>query len=133
RLLSDDPPNKVPVRLAKRGSTLFGNVLGSDLTRADVENLIFDGFLPEHDQTTPVKRSRSGLLAFGLPFESDPAITHHLGQFLTQHGAIVDGVLFNGGFFKSAAITRRVCQILERWMDGPVLTLPNAAPDEAVA
>lgn len=133
RLLSDDPPSKVPIRLAKRGSALFGNVLGSELTRADVENLIFDGFLPDHDQTTPVKRSRSGLLAFGLPFESDPAITHHLGQFLTQHHANVDGVLFNGGFFKSAAITNRVCHLLERWMGKPVFTLPNAAPDEAVA
>jgi molecular chaperone DnaK (HSP70) len=133
RLLGVEPPQKIPVRLARRGSALFGNVLSSEVTRAEVEALVFDGFLPDHDQDTPVKRSRSGLLAFGLPFESDPAITHHLGQFLTQHKAEVHGVLFNGGFFKSESIARRVTRILERWMGKPVLTLPNAAPDEAVA
>lgn len=142
RLLGVDPPHKVPIRIARRGSALFGNVLGAELTRSDVESLVFDGFLPDHDVDTPVKRSRSGLLAFGLPFESDPAITHHLGQFLRQHAAAsngsegcakVHGVLFNGGFFKSAAIVTRVSAVLERWMDAAVFTLPNAAPDEAVA
>lgn len=133
RLLGQHPPAKVPIRLARRGSSLFGNVLSAELERSDVESLVFDGFLPDHDQDAPLKRSRSGLLSFGLPYESDPAITHHLGQFLTQHAARIDGVLFNGGLFKSAAVARRVTQILERWMGKTVRVLPNAAPDEAVA
>lgn len=133
RLLGLDPPSKVPIRLARRGSALFGNVLSAELSRTDVEALVFDGFLPDHDQNTPLKRGRSGLLSFGLPYESDPAITHHLGQFLTQHQAHVDGVLFNGGLFKSSAVAQRVAKILERWMGKSVLVLPNAAPDEAVA
>lgn len=138
RLLGSNPPAKVPIRIARRGSSLFGNVLASDLTREEVEHLVLDGFLPEHDQTTPLKRGRSGLVGFGLPFESDPAITHHLGQFLSTHGFTsggkhVDGVLFNGGFFKSNIVANRVSRLLERWLGRPVTVLPNAAPDEAVA
>lgn len=138
RLLGDNPPAKVPIRLAQRGSSLFGNVRSSELLREEVERVMFDGFLPDADQDTPLKRSKSGLLAFGLPFESDAAVTHHLGQFLTQQGISgsgrrIDGVLFNGGLFKSGAIVERVTHILERWMGHPVWILPNAAPDEAVA
>jgi molecular chaperone DnaK (HSP70) len=138
RLLGPNPPAKVPIRIARRGSSLFGNVLASDLTREEVERLVLDGFLPEHEQSTPLKRGRSGLVGFGLPFESDPAITHHLGQFLAHHGFTsggkhVDGVLFNGGFFKSQLLADRVSRLLERWLGRPVTVLPNAAPDEAVA
>lgn len=133
RLLGPNPPSKVPIRLARRGSALFGNVLGSDLTRAEVQQLVFSGFLPDDDQNTPPKRGRSGLLAFGLPFESDPAITHHVGQFLTQHHARVDGILFNGGLFKSETVAQHLTKVVSRWMGKPVLALPHIAPDEAVA
>src|SRR5690606_31161496 len=118
-LLGLNPPNTAAVRLARRGAQLVGNTLQAELTRAEVEALVFDGFLPTDPMDTPVKRRHSALLGFGLPFEGDPAITHHLGQFLrehaaysgddtsTEHGVRVDAVLFNGGFFKSPAVCAR--------------------------
>ncbi len=150
RLLGANPALSAPIRLLRRGAQLVGNTLRAELTRAEVEALVFDGFLPLDAIDTPLKRRQSALLGFGLPFEGDPAISHHLGQFLTEHAASahgrnsptsdtrpksarVDAVLFNGGFFKSPAVCARVLKLLNQWMDRPVVQLPHTEPDFAVA
>lgn len=139
RLLGVDPPESVPIRLLRRGAQLVGNTLHAELTRTEVETLVFDGFLPADPIETPVKRRSSALMGFGLPFEADAAITHHLGQFLREHGASpatavqVDAVLFNGGLFKSPVVCARVVKILSQWVGKPVVQLPSAEPDFAVA
>jgi molecular chaperone DnaK (HSP70) len=133
RLLGGDPPQSAAIRLVRRGARLVGNTLQSQLTRNEVEALVFEGFLPKDPLRTPLKRRNSALVGFGLPFESDPAITHHLGQFLSEHGANIDAVLFNGGFFRSPAICGRLLDILTEWSGHPIEQLPHAEPDFAVA
>ncbi len=79
----------------------------------------------------------------GLPYESDPAVTRHLADFLgRQAGADVSGeavaypsaVLFNGGVMKPAFLRERVREILEGWRgaDG-MRELPSVDLDLAVA
>ena len=41
-------------------------------------------------------RARSGLVAFGLPYASDPAITRHLAAFLSRHAKGEVALLLNG-------------------------------------
>ena len=49
----------------------------------------------------PGRADRGGLHEMGLPYVADPAVTRHLAAFLRQHlsdaGATVDAILFNGG------------------------------------
>lgn len=137
RLLGVEPPERVPVRLIRRGAALVGNTLAAELTREEVQTLVLDGFLPVERFETPLVRRQSALLGFGLPFESDPAITRHMSQFLRENSETlpprVDAVLFNGGFFKSPVVCARVLEVLGQWVGKGVVQLPHAEPDFAVA
>ena len=83
-------------------------------------------------------RGRSALVAFGLPYEKDPAITRHIAAFLARHGiftgaARVDAVLFNGGVFRARAIGQRLLEVLSSWSGAAVVSLEYTDPDLAVA
>lgn len=143
KLLSDDSQQEINIAIAGSGSSLVGGLVQTTLTRSQVLNLILEGFLPITELADLAKHEkRSGLREIGLPYESDPAITRHLAEFLTRAGAqegVVrpDAILFNGGFFKPSILRVRVAEALMNWFDDGQGWLPkmlsNDALDTAVA
>jgi molecular chaperone DnaK (HSP70) len=147
QLLADDAPESVAVTLLGAGSRLIGAARKADLLRSDIERIVLDGFLPLNAAQDEPMRARAGIVEFGLPYASDPAITRHLASFLRQHAAasrealgldggaipIPDMVLLNGGVFRGAALARRLVDTLSGWRGAPVRVLHNENPDIAVA
>ena len=120
-LLSNDGPNEQPVTLLGRGSSLIGGSIKGQLTRAEVRELLLNGFFPQVLSTElPEKAKRSGLQAMGLPYTADAAITRHLAQFLrsVKQGELTapTHVLFNGGVFRAPALRERVLAVLNQWL-----------------
>ena len=133
-LLGPNAPESVPIRVAGLGSALVGGTLSTELSRAEVEELVFGGFLPLVTRADPPVKSRAGLVAFGLPYERDPAISRHVVQFLQRHSAMgVDALLLNGGLFHAQRAAERVRDVVSEWSGREVRLLPYPDPDLAVA
>ena len=133
-LLGPHAPESVPIRVAGLGSALVGGTLATELSRSEVERLVFEGFLPMIGPGDAAPRARAGLLAFGLPYERDPAISRHVVQFLERHGtARVDALLLNGGLFHARRTAERVRDLVSAWGEQEVTLLPYPEPDLAVA
>lgn len=133
-LLSDGAPDSMPIRIAGLGSALVGGTLSTELERSEVEQLVFEGFLPLIEREEARPKPRAGLVAFGLPYERDPAISRHLFQFLERHApAGVDALLLNGGLFHARRAAERVRELVASFGDRPVMLLPFPTPDLAVA
>jgi molecular chaperone DnaK (HSP70) len=148
QLLSDLALPSAPVTIPGRGSKLIGGAISTELTRADLERVLLEGFFPlvEAD-ARPVARARGALTQLGLPYAQDAAVTRHLAAFLArQAGALEDGaypfarptaVLFNGGVFKSQLLQDRIVAVLDQWLLStgaePVRVLEGADLDLAVA
>ena len=148
RLLSESPVDETPVTLLGSGSRLIGGARSIPLQRAEVEQMVLEGFFPVVDPAESPRRQRSGLVEFGLPYAADPAITRHIAAFVAQHAAvarealgiettdswpIADAVLLNGGIFRSPHLTERLVHTLSTWRDAPLKVLANDHPDSAVA
>jgi molecular chaperone DnaK (HSP70) len=148
QLLALDAPDEVAVTLLGSGSRLIGASRSATITKADVERIVLDGFFPLNEGQEGPQRARAGIVEFGLPYASDPAITRHLAGFLRQHAhaarealgidddgrlPIPDTLLLNGGVFRGAALARRLADVLSAWRGTPVRVLHNADPDVAVA
>ncbi|OEF03863.1 Hsp70 family protein [Vibrio genomosp. F10] len=156
-LLSNDAAEEIKITMLGSGSKLLGGTRSVSLTRQEVYNIALDGFFPLSDfDQTPDKR-RGAVVEFGLPYVSDPAISKHLAEFLSQHQqvshsalsrsgvnagleplsdsapAIPVALLLNGGVFNSELITTRVTTLLEQWRGGPITLLDNPHPDLSVA
>ncbi len=147
-LLAEDAPEQVGVTLLGAGSKLVGGSRSVALLRQDVERLVLDGFFPLNEAQQPAQVKRGGIVEFGLPYASDPAITRHLASFLRQHGAaarealgqpddgklpIPDTLLLNGGVFRAAQLAERMAATLAAWRGRPLRVLKNDNPDVAVA
>jgi hypothetical protein len=146
RLLGDPERESEPIVVLGRGSKLIGGTIRTELSRGDVERVLIDGFFPECAvDDRPASGERSGMLELGLPYESDPAVTRHLAQFLKRHpadgneaadagtGKLPTAVLFNGGVMKSPALAGRVLEVLRGWSGSEVKLLAGADLDLAVA
>ena len=144
RLLSNPEETSAPVVIAGRGSSLIGDTIRTELTRDEIESILTDGFFPDCEATDyPEKKPRVGMREMGLPYESDPAITRHLAQFLGTQSARGEGtgdvpfpsaVLFNGGVMKAEPLRERVLEVLRQWSgDQAIRELPSADLDTAVA
>jgi molecular chaperone DnaK (HSP70) len=149
RLLASDAPEKVGVTLLGAGSRLIGGSRTVDLTREEAERIVVDGFFPLVAADEPVQQRRSGIVEFGLPYASDPAVTRHLAAFLSQFAAasrealglpadasvlaIPDTLLLNGGVFRAPALASRLQDALGRWRGQALRLLHNDNPDVAVA
>lgn len=134
KLLSEGAPKQVPVVVSSRGSKLVAGALRAELTRAEVESVLVDGFFPKVDASArPVNRARAALTELGLPYAQDAAITRHLSAFLTRQIASTTelegfvqspgatflhptAVLFNGGVLKSTVLRDRVMETLNGWL-----------------
>jgi hypothetical protein len=148
QLLAPDAPDQVNVTLLGGGSRLIGASRSAALTKDDVGRIVLDGFFPLNAAQEGPQRARAGIVEFGLPYASDPAITRHLAGFLRQHAQaarealgiaddgrlpIPDTLLLNGGVFRGEALARRLADVLSAWRGAPVRVLHNADPDVAVA
>ena len=153
QLLAHDAPDQVGVTLLGDGARLVGASRTVPLTRDEVEHIVLDGFLPRNETQDGPQRARAGIVEFGLPYASDPAITRHLAGFLRQHAAaaraalglpdddtrlpVPDTLLLNGGVFRGQALAARLADVLSGWRaqagDAPIRVLHNADPDVAVA
>ena len=147
-LLGDPAVDAVPVVVPSRGAKLIGGAIRTEVTRAELEATLLEGFFPPaavSDQ--PISRARGALTQLGLPYAQDAAVTRHLAAFLTrQVGATAElagkagfaaadaantaasflhptAVLFNGGVLKSAQISERLLGVINGW-----LTAEKAAP-----
>lgn len=123
-LLGDDAPDTVPLAIASRGSRLIGGTLRTELTRAELDAVLLDGFFPLVDpDARPQRHRRVGLTTLGLPYPADAAITRHLAAFLARGGdndaplVRPSAILFNGGVTRSAMIRDRIVALLGRWAD----------------
>ena len=137
RLLAADAPDRASVTLLAAGSKLIGGARSAELSRDEVEALVVDGFFPQGaaDELPRRERAAGGLLAFGLPYASDPAVTRHIAAFLQQHSHAgwPDALLLNGGVFRAERIAQRLQATLQGWRGAPLKLLHNADPDIAVA
>ncbi|TDG02420.1 Hsp70 family protein [Paraburkholderia guartelaensis] len=155
-LLSDATVDTVPIVVPSRGSKLIGGSIRTELTRAELTQIILEGFFPQVDAAArPAVRTRVGLTQLGLPYAQDAGVTRHLAAFLgrqVQALAELEGfgappagatflyptaVLFNGGVFKSTLLSQRVLDILNSWLAAegaaPARLLGGADLDLAVA
>ncbi len=133
-LLSSDAPDKASVTLLGAGSRLIGASRSADITREEVAALVVDGFFPKVELSETAKKSRAGIVEFGLPYAQDAAITRHLASFLhQQQGELPDTLLLNGGVFRADALARRLAETLAHWRGAPMIVLHNDNPDVAVA
>jgi hypothetical protein len=134
---------------------LLGNALRTELTRADVESLLLEGFFPQVPVTARAQqRARVALTQLGLPYAADAAITRHLAEFLGRQASAVDSpgpqaesaasdflkptaILFNGGAFKCELFRQRLLETVNGWLEhagcGPLHVLPGEDLDHAVA
>jgi molecular chaperone DnaK (HSP70) len=135
QLLVEGGPQTVPIIVHGRGSKLIAGTLRDDITRTELDRVLFDGFFPLVGRSdAPLARGRGGLQEFGLPYASDPAVTRHLASFLSRHGGeIVHHVLFNGGAMTPVALRARVLDQIAQWQGSRPSELPSAMPELAVA
>lgn len=134
-LLADAGLDSIPVVVPSRGSRLIGGSIRTELTRAEVQSTLIEGFFPAVTaDSRPASRPRGALTKVGLPYAQDPAVTRHLAAFLgRQTGATEDlsgfvaptpgasflhptAVLFNGGVFKAGILQERVLEVLNQWL-----------------
>lgn len=133
RLLAADAPDSIAVTLLSAGARLVGGARSTELTRSEVEQIVVDGFFPAGTRDDLPRRSRSGLVEFGLPYAADAAITRHIAAFLSRHDAQPDTLLLNGGVFHAKTLSGRLARVLETWRQQPLHVLHNDHPDSAVA
>ena len=138
-LLGDDPPKSFPVTVVGKGRSVVGGTISKNVTRDDIEAVLFDGFFPEVPYNAdPQRPARSGLQEMGLPYVADAAITKHLAAFLRQHipdGEAPDAILFNGGVFTPKPLQERIVAVMKAWFgdDWEPLQLTSPSLDLAVA
>ena len=151
-LLSQADLESAPVTVLGRGSRVIGGTLKSDVTRADMEKIMLDGFFPQCPPNAVPQRQRTvGLQEIGLPYAADPAVSKHLAFFLSRNEELLQqqtagkkkrkkthqpaAVLFNGGVFKAGVLRSRMLDILNKWnkTEAGVRDLEGADLDRAVA
>ncbi|HET7502039.1 MAG TPA: Hsp70 family protein [Kofleriaceae bacterium] len=134
QLLGDAAPDAVPISILGRGSKLIGGTIRTEVTRAQADGLLVDGFFPRVAADARAERRRAGgLREMGLPYAHDPAITRHLAEFLARFSRMPTHVLFNGGVMKAPRLQARIVELLRAWAGRDVTVLAGADLDLAVA
>jgi hypothetical protein len=122
KLFASDGAEEYPVTILGRGSSLIGGTIKASLKLTDIQQVVLDGFFPACSlDEKPAKNSAAGMKEFGLSYESDPAITRHLAQFISSHTddqgnpRLPTAVVFNGGVMKAPLIRERILDVLNQW------------------
>ena len=122
-----------PITLLGKGTKLIGGTIKTELERADLDQVLVEGFFPKVASTElPARQRRVGFQELGLPYAADAAITKHLARFLSEQVsnspeaagirrgasglACPTHVLFNGGVMKAAVLRERVIEVLNSWL-----------------
>ena len=132
-LAADATAKDAGVTILGRGTGLVGGTIKTKIKRADIDQILLDGFLPKVSIDEIPQRRRAGLAELGLPYASDAAITRHLGYFLKRQGATPTHVLFNGGVLRADLIRTRILEVLNGWLPHPVTPLVGEDLMHAVA
>lgn len=130
KLLAADAPESMPIVILGQSRKLIGGTLRVELSRAEVVQLLVEGFFPQIDADAPVEEaSASGLSELGLPFVADSAISRHLASFLRTHptpqGGLPTCMLYNGGVMAASALAERASQILAQWSEASGAPAPR--------
>jgi molecular chaperone DnaK (HSP70) len=136
QLLSSGAGDEALIRVLGAGSRLVGSTLATALSRTEVEQVVLEGFLPIVPPDARAMGRRSALVAFGLPYEAEPAISRHVAEFLRRHLPVNQGVravLLNGGLFRADRARARLLEVLSALGDGAPVLLRHTDPDLAVA
>ncbi len=150
RLLAADAPEETRITVLGSGSKLVGGARSTAITRAEVQELVLDGFFPSVGPDERPHKRRGAIVEFGLPYVADPAVTRHVAAFLAHHAELArealadhapsgdampvpDAVLFNGGVFRGQRLADRVLDVLGSWRGARPRLLDNDAPELAVA
>ncbi len=144
RLLAEDAPEHINVTLLGGGSKVIGGSRSVVLKKDEVRAIALDGFFPLSTLDDLPDRKRSGVVEFGLPYASEPAVSKHIAAFLKLHqgasgeallgqGSVPDALLLNGGVFRSQPITQRLVDLIGSWRSNPPLLLENKHPELSVA
>ena len=147
-LLSDESSDAIPIVVPSRGSSLIASTLRSELTQAEVNTTLVDGFLPPVAVSDkPQSQARTGLTTLNLPYAQDAAITRHLAAFLSRQLKATEelddielpeqasflhptAILLNGGVFKADQLTNRLLDTINSWLtqeDAPAARLLDGA------
>ena len=141
-LLTGSESESYTISVLGRGSKLIGGTVSAEVDREELASLLLDGFFPKCSiDQRPQRQAASGFQELGLPYESDPAITRHIAEFLANHAGqqdvvVPDYVLFNGGVFKARGFQDRLLNVIDGWSaaDRSVKTLSGVEDlDHAVA
>jgi molecular chaperone DnaK (HSP70) len=136
RLLGTAAPERVSLSVLGRSRRVIGSAVKVELTRADAERVLIDGFFPRvATDARPTRGRRVGLQEMGLPYAADPRFTAHLAEFLARHADAgrPTAVLFNGGVFNADAMRARVLAVVRGWIGADVRELTGIHLDQAVA
>jgi molecular chaperone DnaK (HSP70) len=130
----DGPPDETfPVVLPGRGSSLIAGARSARITRAEIDDLVLNGFFPETYADERPLQKKTAIGEWGLPYAADPAVTRHLAAFLRDRPP-PGAVLFNGGALVPRALRRRLSEEIGKWQGGLApIVLENLEPDLAVA
>jgi hypothetical protein len=142
----DNTAAECPVTILGKGTGLVGGTIKATLQRADIDNVLRDGFLPMvASSDMPAQQRRVGLQELGLPYAADAAITRHMARFLRQqaasseHGAVRRGpsglacpthVLFNGGVLNAPLVRQRILETLNSWLAAENMPAASALSGE---
>jgi hypothetical protein len=162
KLFTERTLTSAPVTVLGRGSRVIGGTLKGELSRAEVEKVLIEGFFPACPPNAEPRRQRTvGLQELGLPYAADPAVTKHLAWFLRRNAEVLaerapprksrraggvsppskamqpTALLFNGGVFKAEPLRDRLLQVVNSWTTEaggvPVKVLQGNDLDLAVA
>ncbi|MCB0047890.1 MAG: hsp70 family protein [Caldilineaceae bacterium] len=146
-----DDEEGVRITLMGGGGSLIGGTLAGELTQAEIEQVIVEGFFPfVPADAQPDQGRRTGLTELGLPYVQDPAVTRHLAAFWQRFTPFLAGetgrshvypdyMLFNGGALTPGALRDRIRTVTRAWFadvtgpDWAPTELHNPRPEAAVA
>lgn len=133
KLFDDHASRHEDVTLLGKGRKVVGGTIKTQLTRADLHQVILEGFFPKvNSDQMPARQRRIGFQELGLAYAADAAITKHLARFLTEQVrqspeadkirrgrsglACPTHILFNGGVMKAAVLRERLVGVLNDWV-----------------
>lgn len=126
-MLSQSRPESLTITLPGDGKRLIGGARNVEITAAEVEQILVDGFFPSVARDAKPSAGQSGFREFGLPYAQDPAITRHLADFLATHARSgldesdatsatrPELVLFNGGVMSAERLRGRLIDSIADW------------------
>jgi len=145
----------LPVSIAGRGSSLFASTMKVDAKKSEVISQILDGFFPKISlDEAVIENTEAGISELGLPFENEPALTKHLGDFFKrssrqiahlpqlpdevkikaeQTTILPDFILFNGGVCTPSVVRERILEVVGAWGNQDLKVLEGTSLVSAVA